>query len=91
MKPVYLIDIFGWIGSVAVVIAYALISLNKVDSRSRVYQVLNLIGSLCLVVNTAYYHAYPSTFVNFVWMLIAATAIVRIVRSLDRGATQPDG
>lgn len=78
MAAVYFVDIFGWIGSVAVVVAYALISLNKVNGRSRLYQVLNLFGSLCLVVNTAYYHAYPSTFVNLVWLMIAASALVRI-------------
>jgi hypothetical protein len=83
MKPVYFINVFGWVGSVAVIIAYALISLNKVNSRSGIYQWLNLAGSLCLVVNTAYYHAYPSTFVNLIWMVIAATALVRIFRSLD--------
>ena len=78
MAAVFFIDIFGWIGSVAVIAAYALISLNKVSGRSRLYQVLNLFGSLCLVVNTAYYHAYPSTFVNLVWLVIAASALVRI-------------
>ncbi|HEX6732334.1 MAG TPA: hypothetical protein VF074_20115 [Pyrinomonadaceae bacterium] len=90
MTAVYFIDIFGWIGSVAVVTAYALISVNKVNSASGVYQLLNLIGSLFLVLNTAYYHAYPSTFVNLVWLVIAATALVRIARSLREGTTQPN-
>ena len=81
MAPVYLIDIFGWLGSVAVITAYALISSNKVNSRSRAYQALNLFGSLCLVVNTAYYRAFPSTVVNLVWLAIAAFTLVRILRS----------
>ena len=81
------INIVGWIGSAAVVSAYALISLNKLNSRSRAYQVLNLVGSLGLVVNTAYYRAYPSTFVNIVWLVIAALALVRIVRALDQRTT----
>jgi hypothetical protein len=81
MTSVYLIDIFGWLGSVAVISAYALISSNRVNSRSRVYQALNLFGSVCLVVNTGYYHAFPSTVVNLVWLAIAAFTLVRIVRS----------
>jgi len=89
MAPVYFIDIFGWIGSVAVIVAYALISSSKVNSRSRLYQVLNLLGSLCLIVNTAYYHAFPSTVVNFVWLVIAASTLARIVRSADEETTQP--
>ncbi len=88
MAPVYLIDIFGWLGSVAVIAAYALISSNKVGSRSRLYQVLNLFGSICLVVNTAYYHAFPSTVVNLVWLAIAAFTLVRIGRSANREPTQ---
>jgi len=87
MVPTSYIDIVGWIGSVAVVFAYALISLNKLNSRSRVYQVLNLVGSLGLVVNTAYYRAYPSTFVNIVWLVIASLALVRIVSAVDQRTT----
>ena len=87
MAPGSYIDIVGWIGSAAVVSAYALISLNKLDSRSRVYQVLNLFGSVGLVFNTAYYRAYPSTFVNIVWLVIAAFALVRIVSGVDQRIT----
>jgi hypothetical protein len=87
MAPTSYIDIVGWIGSAAVVSAYALISLDKLNSKSRLYQVLNLVGSLGLVVNTAYYRAYPSTFVNIVWLVIAALALVRIVRNLDQRAS----
>jgi len=87
MAPTSCIDIVGWISSAAVVSAYALISLNKLNSRSRVYQVLNLVGSLGLVVNTAYHRAYPSTFVNIVWFGIAALALVRIVSAVDQRTT----
>jgi hypothetical protein len=84
MTLVSYVDILGWIGSAAVITAYALISLNKLDGRSKVYQVLNLIGSLCLVINTAYYRAYPSTLVNIVWLVIAGFALIRIFRTLDQ-------
>jgi hypothetical protein len=87
MAPASYIDIVGWICSAAVVSAYALISLNRLDSRSKVYQVLNLVGSMGLVVNTAYYRAYPSTFVNIVWLVIAALALVRIVSAVDQRTT----
>ena len=85
MAPTSYIDIVGWIGSAAVVCAYALISLNTLNSRSRVYQALNLVGSLGLVINTAYHRAYPSTFVNIVWLVIAVLTLIRIfsVRSTD--------
>ena len=82
MSALY-IDIFGWAGSAAVVTAYALVSLNRVDGASRLYQLLNLIGSVGLAINTAYYRAYPSTLVNIVWLFIAALALIRISRSAN--------
>ena len=88
MVAVYFIDIFGWLGSIAVISAYALISANKVNGRSKMYQVLNLFGSLCLAANTAYYHAFPSTVVNLVWLAIAAFTLVRVVRSPNQETAQ---
>lgn len=78
------VDVLGWVGSAAVVAAYCLISLQKVQSNSKMYQRLNLVGSVGLAVNTAYYHAYPSTVVNVVWLLIAGSALFRIWRMSPR-------
>ncbi len=78
MSTQHIIDIIGWIGSVEVILAYALISARKIDSHSHLYQWLNLTGALFLIINTAYYGAYPSTFINIVWVAIAAWALVRI-------------
>ena len=79
-----LIEIFGWIGSAAVVLAYALIATNKMQNSSPIYHWLNLGGSVCLIANTGYNRAYPSTFVNAVWSLIALFALIRIVQSAKR-------
>lgn len=72
------VEIFGWLGSAAVVTAYALISTNRLQNTSIAYQLLNFAGSACLIANTAYYRAYPSTFVNVVWLFIALFALTRI-------------
>jgi len=73
-----IIEIVGWIGSAAVVAAYGLISMKKIQPTSSVYQMLNLVGSVGLILNTGYNRAYPSTFVNAVWSVIAVFALVRI-------------
>lgn len=70
-------DIVGWIGSLEVVLAYFLISYQKTTGRSVLYQTLNLTGALFLIVNTIYYGAYPSTFINIVWVGIAGVALVK--------------
>jgi hypothetical protein len=70
-----LIDILGWIGSAEVIIAYGLNSYQKMKSDSPLFQILNLTGATFLIINTIYYHAYPSAFINVVWVIIAAFAI----------------
>ena len=76
-----LVDIAGWGGSFCVLAAYGLLSLNKLTSKSKLYQSLNIAGSICLIVNTIYYYAYPSTFVNIVWLGIAVFALINIFRT----------
>lgn len=74
------IDIIGWIGSIEVILAYALISYHKITAKSIWYQFLNLTGGFFLIINTYYYGAYPSAVVNVVWIFIASTAIFNIYR-----------
>ena len=75
-----LIEILGWIGSVEVIVAYALNSYQKIKSDSLAFQLLNLTGALFLIINSIYKEAYPFTFINTVWSIIAMVAIVGIVR-----------
>ena len=78
MSEKLLVDVVGWIGSLEVVTAYLLISTHKVNSRSARYQLLNFTGAIFLIVNTIYYGAYPSTFINVVWVGIALVALIGI-------------
>jgi len=74
-----LIDIIGWIGSVEVIAAYGLNSYQKIKSDSLLFQLLNLTGAIFLIVNTIYYSAYPSAFINIVWVIIALLAIGKMI------------
>jgi hypothetical protein len=71
------IDLIGWAGVAALLIAYVLVSLKKVAGDSNIYQALNLIGSGLLIVNSLYYGALPSVGVNVVWVGIAALTMLR--------------
>ena len=73
------IDIIGWIGSFEVIIAYFLISAHRIDANNIYYQILNGTGAAFLVINTIYYGAYPSTFINIVWLIIAGVAIIKMI------------
>lgn len=72
-----LINTAGWIASILLVAAYWLVSKNKISAQSALYQSMNLIGSALLIVNTAYYGAFPSTAVNIIWVVIGAFYLLK--------------
>jgi hypothetical protein len=73
-----LIDALGWIGAVALIAAYFCVSFRKIAADSMLYQFMNAFGSFLLIVNTVYYRAYPSAFVNIVWITIAVSARLKV-------------
>jgi len=69
---ILIVNLLGWIGSFLLIAAYYLNSKNWFTAQSFWYQLLNLIGSLFLIVNTVYFGAYPSAAVNVIWVFIGA-------------------
>ena len=65
------IEIMGWIASLLIVGSYALNITGKLSASSKTYVLANIIGGIFFVVNTYYHHAYPSMFVNVIWVIIA--------------------
>jgi hypothetical protein len=74
----FAVDVVGWVGAGMLLIAYALVSFKKLRADSGHYQLLNVVGSCFLIVNTVYYRAYPSALVNLIWIIIALLASYRI-------------
>ena len=68
-------DAIGWVGAVALLIAYALVSFKRLEGDSVTFQFLNISGSILLAANTIFYGSYPSTFVNLIWAGIAVFSI----------------
>ena len=77
------VEAIGWIGTVAIVGAYGLLTTHRVQLQSRSYQWLNLLGSIGLMINGAYNGAYPSMMLNLIWLVWAAYAIVNASLKLD--------
>ena len=71
-------DICGWIGMVLVLIAYALLSTNKIKN-GKVYQFLNLIAAVFMAVGLFPKNAWFSFALQVVWGIIALVAIVKII------------
>jgi hypothetical protein len=70
-------DAAGWLGATLLLSAYGLVSFKRMRPDSVMYQLLNAVGSALLIVNTVFYRAYPSAFVNVVWIFIAAISFAR--------------
>jgi len=71
------INIIGWCGVAGLLGAYGLVSLKKLEGDSFLYQILNLIGSALLIINSFYYGAFPSVGINFAWIGIAIFTLTR--------------
>ena len=79
-----LLNVLGWIGAFLLLLAYALVSFKKLEVDSQTYQWLNITASILLLINTIYYGAYPSSFVNAAWTVIAFFAILTIKRGYGK-------
>ena len=74
------VDIIGWSGAILVLVAYAMVSSAKLTGDDLRYQILNLFGSIFLLINAFYHHALPSSVVNVIWIMIAIYMLVRIMK-----------
>lgn len=81
-----LLDIAGWAGAALLLAAYWMVSTKRVAGDSGRYQSLNIVGSVLLMANTAYYGAYPSAFVNLVWLGIAVYAVRKTLTRALQGS-----
>ncbi len=72
-----LVDVLGWTGTLLYLIAYALVSVKKVEGDSLFYQGLNIAAGILLVINTFYWRAYPSLGLNVAWIGIALFTLGR--------------
>jgi hypothetical protein len=86
----FAIDTLGWIAAAALLYAYGAVSFHRLTPGSRLYQGLNILGSILLIINTAYHRAWPSTFVNFIWVFIAIFALRKAARNVAAKADQLD-
>jgi len=73
-------SVVGWVGSIAYLLAYLLLSLNRLKAEKPLYHLLNMIGALGLILHALDLKDYPNLVVNMAWGIIAITAVVFIIR-----------
>ena len=78
------INYFGWIGAFLLLLAFFLLIHKNLTSRSRMFQWMNIIGSLLLAVNTFTFKAYPSFVTNILWFLVGLYGMFHAVKHYRR-------
>lgn len=74
-----LINIYGWYGTVAIILAYILVSFSILSANNIWYQVLNGTGSLGIVIESFYKKDYQPGVLNIVWSVVAFIAIIKLI------------
>ena len=71
------IDVAGWLGMAMLIGAYALVTTARISGPSLTFQLMNLLGGALLMINSAWYGAWPSAALNLVWVVIGSVGLVR--------------
>ena len=80
MKNKNIVDeIIGWYGTVAIVLAYALVSNSLVSPTNYIYQLLNLTGAFGIIWISYKKKVYQSISLNIIWAIIAILAIMKLL------------
>jgi hypothetical protein len=66
----YAIEIIGWVAAALMLAAYLLLTSGRMSARSSFYHWLNILAGAGFIVNSGWNGAYPSAFINVVWVLI---------------------
>jgi hypothetical protein len=77
-KQKTLIEAFGWVGVLSILMAYALLSFDIVESHSLWYHGLNLFGGVGIIVDALAVKNYQPVVLNIIWALIALYAISKL-------------
>jgi hypothetical protein len=81
-----LIEIIGWVAAAMMLAAYVLLTTGRLPSNSPVYQWLNVLSGAGFIVNSGWNGAYPSAFINVMWMAIGLYGVFRGTRVGPRPA-----
>lgn len=72
-------NILGWIGMILVLLAYVLLSTNKINN-GKLYQTLNFVAATLMAVGLFPTKAWFSFTLQIIWALVALMSIIKIIK-----------
>ena len=71
-------EIIGWYGAVAVLVAYALISLDIISTSNFSFYILNSTGALGLMYISLKKKVYQPAVLYIIWTIIGLVGLIRL-------------
>lgn len=81
-----LVEVIGWTAATMMLSAYLLLTSGRLSSRSGLYQWLNVLSGAGFIVNSGWNGAYPSAFLNLIWMAIGLYGVFKRAPLLPKTA-----
>lgn len=78
MKTI-VVEVFGWIGIILIIAAFALVSHQVISPTDLPYILLNGIGSLGVLIVSYVKKVWQPVILNVFWLLISGTALIRLL------------
>jgi hypothetical protein len=75
-----IVEVVGWIGAGLILLDYILLTTDRLNSHEKRFHIINLAGSLGILINAFYHGAIPSVVLNLVFLLVAIFGEVRAKR-----------
>jgi hypothetical protein len=72
----YTIEVVGWLAATLMLAAYLLLTSGRLSSRSNLYHWLNVLSGAGFVINSGWNGAYPSAFINVIWIAIGLYGVL---------------
>jgi hypothetical protein len=79
------IEAAGWTGALLILGSYILVSTGRLSGQSRMFQWMNVAGSLGFVFNSGWHGAIPSTVLNVVWCAVGLATLWSLYRRARTG------
>jgi hypothetical protein len=71
------IECAGWLGALLILGAYGLVTSGRLKPRSAAYQWMNIVGAVGFIINSGWNGAWPSAWLNIVWLAIGLYGLTR--------------
>ena len=75
-------QIIGWYGVTAIVVAFALTNFDVLGTNSLVYQLLNVTGSIGIIIEASSKKDFQPVALNVIWLLVAIYGLLQILFSV---------